>query len=288
MAERLGGVAAGEELAVPIKVDAPGVAASLGEQLERAGPRMIAPDPLLKLDAANVGRHGAALRPVEPAVRSPGQRVGEGVGVLHAEALEQHLGVAGRLVGAGFEEVKEEVRRLNHEDSAVTEGHARGQIQPGDNVLCFAVTTVRVGVFQNDDLVAALGSLRRRLRNPVVLGAQILIHLHRLEPFGDWELQILQHPEPAAVVEGDAHRLPHHRLVGQKLNIQTFRHLKCLLRFPRRHLGRHVRRERSRIGREGERQEATQGQKDEGGDGSKRRHVRSSLIRDRRTINQSP
>src|SRR5437660_303040 len=70
MAQRLGGVAAGEELAVPIEVDPPGVAAALGEQLELPGPWMIAPDALLKLDAANVGRHRAALRPVEPAVRS--------------------------------------------------------------------------------------------------------------------------------------------------------------------------------------------------------------------------
>src|SRR5262249_40757246 len=99
MAERLGGVAAREELAVPIEVDAPGVAAALGEQLELLCPRAIAPDALLELDAADVGRHRATLRAVEPAVGAPGQRVGEGVGVVHAEALEQDLRVAVDLVG---------------------------------------------------------------------------------------------------------------------------------------------------------------------------------------------
>src|SRR5205814_2311534 len=93
MAERLGGVAAGEELAVAIEVDPPGVAAPFGEQLELPGDGVVAPDALLELDAADVGRHRAALRPIQPAIGSPGQRVGEGVGILHAEALEQHLGV---------------------------------------------------------------------------------------------------------------------------------------------------------------------------------------------------
>ena len=53
---------------------------------------MIAPHALLKLDAANVGRGRAALHSVQPAVGSPGQRVGKGVRVFHAKAREQHLG----------------------------------------------------------------------------------------------------------------------------------------------------------------------------------------------------
>src|SRR4051812_38783697 len=79
VAERLGGVAAGEELAMAVEVDAPGVAAPLGEQLELPGPGVIAPDALLERDAADVGSDRAPLRPIQPAVRPPGERVGEGV-----------------------------------------------------------------------------------------------------------------------------------------------------------------------------------------------------------------
>ena len=46
-------------------------AASFCEQLELACDRMVAPDALLKFDAANVRRDRAAVRAVEPAVRPP-------------------------------------------------------------------------------------------------------------------------------------------------------------------------------------------------------------------------
>src|SRR5262249_37272711 len=76
-------VGAGDEVAVRVEVHAPGVAAALGEQLELLRPWVITPDALLELDAPNLCRHRAALRPVKPAVWSPLQGVGEGMGVLH-------------------------------------------------------------------------------------------------------------------------------------------------------------------------------------------------------------
>ena len=93
------------------------------------GARVVAPDALLELDAADVGGHRAPLRPVEPAVGPPGQRVGEGVGVLHAEALEQHLGVAVGHVVVVLVGVEEQVRGLDHEDAVVAQRHARRQVQ---------------------------------------------------------------------------------------------------------------------------------------------------------------
>src|SRR5439155_14615752 len=68
-----------DSVAVRVEVEAPGVAAALREQLEFLRDRMIAPNALLKLDTANLGRHRAALRPIKPAVRSPLERVGDGV-----------------------------------------------------------------------------------------------------------------------------------------------------------------------------------------------------------------
>ena len=96
VAQRLERIAGGEQVAESIEIDAPGVAAPFREQLELIRPRMIAPDALLKADAANVGGDRAPLGAVEPAVGSPGERVGEGVGVFHAEAGQQDLGVAVR------------------------------------------------------------------------------------------------------------------------------------------------------------------------------------------------
>ncbi len=270
MTERLGGVAAREQLAVPVEVDAPGVAAALGEQLEPFGWWVIAPDALLKLDAPDLRGHRAALGPVQPTVGPPGQRVGEGVGVLHAKALEQHLRVAGRLVGAGLEAVEKQVRGLHHVNAAVPQGEAGRQVQPRDDLLRPAIAALSVAIVQDDDLVAAPGPLRRRLRHPVVAGAEILIDLHRLEPLRVRKLQVLQHPEPAPVVETDADRLPDHRLVSEQLDLQTFGHLQRLLRFLRRHRGRGPRRQRRRIlAGQGKRSQRRQGQKCKHGDYAK-------------------
>ena len=90
---------------------------------------MIAPDALLKADAANVGRHRAALRAVQPAVGSPLQRVDHGVRVFHAEAGEQHLGIAVGHVVAVAVGIEQQVRRLADVDAAVADGQGRGQIQ---------------------------------------------------------------------------------------------------------------------------------------------------------------
>src|SRR5881628_3471014 len=79
------------QLAVFVEVQSPGVAAALAEQLETPGDRVIAPDALLELQPANMGRHRAALAAIEPAVRSPGERVGDRMRVFHPEPAEQNL-----------------------------------------------------------------------------------------------------------------------------------------------------------------------------------------------------
>src|SRR6185295_15633036 len=75
-----------EQVAVLVEIQSPGVAAPFAEQLETPRDRMIPPHTLLELDAANIGRHRAPLAAVEPAVGTPGQRVGHRMGVFHAEA----------------------------------------------------------------------------------------------------------------------------------------------------------------------------------------------------------
>jgi hypothetical protein len=72
MHERFDGVASGKEISESIKVDALGIAAAFGEQLELFRTRVVTPDTLLKSDASNAGRRRAALSSVQPAVWSPG------------------------------------------------------------------------------------------------------------------------------------------------------------------------------------------------------------------------
>src|SRR5205823_4931796 len=108
----------GDDIAVFVEVESPGVAAAFREQLELARDRMVAPDALLKLDAANVGRHSAPLRAVEPAVRPPGQRVCQRMRVFEAEAAEQYFRIAvGNIVVIAIR-IEKQVGRLNHKDTA--------------------------------------------------------------------------------------------------------------------------------------------------------------------------
>ena len=83
----------------------------------------------------------------------------------------------------------------------------------------------RVRVGADGDAVGPFGPLRRRLGDAVVDGAQVLILLDRLEARRVGVLQVLHDPHPAALVEGDAHRLADHRLGGDGLDREAGREL---------------------------------------------------------------
>src|SRR5262249_21337781 len=87
---------------------------------------------------------------------------------------------------------------------------------------------------------------------------------------GNGVLEVLQHPEPATVVEGDAHGLADHRLVGQELDLKPPGHLESRLRLLGRQGRRHVPRQSSPIARQRAREKAPQNEKDE--DGRTNRH----------------
>ena len=124
----------------------------------RFDPGMISPDALLELDAADLGGDGAPLQAIEPAVGPPGQRVGHRVGVFHAEAGEQDLGIAVGHVVAVAVGIEEQIRRLEDEHAAVAERQAARQVQPGDEVLGAVGAAVAVGVLQDRDPVGALSA----------------------------------------------------------------------------------------------------------------------------------
>ena len=214
-------VGAGEELAVAVEVEAPHVAAALAEELEPPGPRVVAPDALLELDPADLGRDGAPLQAVEPAVRPPGQGVGHRVGVFHAEAGQEHLGIAVGPVVAVAVGVEQQVRNLENEDAAVAEGQAARQVQPGHEVVGAVGPAVAIGVLQDRDAIGTLRPARRRLGDAVVDGPRVAIDRDPLQPGGVGILQVLDDPEPAPVVELDRHRLADHRLGRDQTDLEA-------------------------------------------------------------------
>ena len=200
-------VGAGEELAVAVEVEAPHVAPALAEELEPLARRVVAPHALLKLDAADPGRDGAPLQAVEPAVRPPGERVRHRVGVFHAEARQEHLGIAVGPIVAVAVRIEEQVGDLDDEHAAIAECQAAGQVEPGDKIMGTIGAAVAVGVLEDRDAVRPLGPARRRIGNAVVDRPRIAIDGNPLQPGGIRILHVLNDPEPAPVVKLDGDRL---------------------------------------------------------------------------------
>src|SRR2546430_1584733 len=70
-------IGSGKNLALIVEIQTPGISATFGKKFEGMRQGMIAPNTLLKLEAADLCRDGAALRAIQPAVRSPGKRIGK-------------------------------------------------------------------------------------------------------------------------------------------------------------------------------------------------------------------
>ncbi len=162
-----------------------------------------------------------SLAAIQPTVRAPGQRVGNRAGVLHAKAGQQDFRVSVWDIVAVAIRIEEQVRRLQDEHTTMTKSEAAGQVQPIDKILGPASPSFVVEVVKDGDPVIPLGPSRRRLRHPVVDGSRIAVNLDSLETGGVRILQVLDDPQAAAIVEFDGHRLPHHRLAGNKLDLQA-------------------------------------------------------------------
>ncbi len=214
-------VGAVKQIARFVEVEAPRIAAPFAEEFKLVGHRVVPPHALLEVDAADVGRDIRPLRAVEPAVGSPGERIGKRTGVFHSEAGQQHLGIAVRNIVVIAIGIEEQIGHIQHEHAAVPERHARRQIQSTHKILRLVDAAVAVGVFENRDTVGALRPARRRFGNPVVHGSRIPVDLHAFEAGGIGILQILHDPQPSAIVEFDANRLAHLRLGGHQVDRET-------------------------------------------------------------------
>src|SRR5262245_13347197 len=95
--------------------------------------------------------------------------------ILHAETREQHLGVAVGNVIAISIRIEEKIWRLDDENAAISQCHARGQIQAGNKIAHLMKMTIALDILQDRDLVGAPRPLRWWLRDFVVYGAEVLI-----------------------------------------------------------------------------------------------------------------
>src|SRR5258705_5041887 len=114
---------------------------------------MIPPDALLKFSSANVRSYCAALRSVEPTVRSTGQRVRQRVGVIHAKSAQQHLGIAiGHIIMIPVR-IEEQIGRLHNKHTTVTNGQSRTKIQIAQKIFELVSLAIAVGVLTNGDAI---------------------------------------------------------------------------------------------------------------------------------------
>ena len=148
-----------DEGAAPfIEGDAPGVAGSLGPQFEFVGARMQAEhgrvEDMLAPLVRDVTLVEDAVESIQPAVGSPGERIGKLVGVGPAEPGDDHLAGVGPVIAVGvFQE--ENVGGVGHPDPAVTDGDGRGNVQPLGKHGHLVGGAIAVGVFEDFDAIAS-------------------------------------------------------------------------------------------------------------------------------------
>src|SRR5262249_14821213 len=119
-----------ERLAVGVKVEPPGIAGTLGEDLELAGCDVVTPHRRSHLDPANLRLAKYAVEAIQPAVRAPLQGVEGFMGVLAAEALQQNFVVIAAAGPARIAKI-EEIGRSPQEDAAMADLDAAGQVKAG-------------------------------------------------------------------------------------------------------------------------------------------------------------
>ena len=155
----------GPEVAVLIEVDAPRIAAALGENLESVGRRMVTPD--TRIDPltivfrgprlANMGRTKHPVATIEPPIGTPVEGVERLVGVGGVvPAIQQNLRIAGRFgriaVGNGNEH---QVRSRTDPKTAKAKLHSGDQVDVLQEHRAFVGLVVAVGVLKHEDAIFA-------------------------------------------------------------------------------------------------------------------------------------
>ena len=195
----------GEQLAVLVEIDPPGIRRAPTERLERAAGGVIAPDTAVEQRALVVGSAGLggerigedAVGTVEPAIGPPGEGRGDVVLGFEVPAIKELDGgaIGGVvLVGIGNEQ---EVRGGHHVDTAKPDLHAGDVGEVVGEDLPLVATAVAVGIGEDHDAILA-GFF------PLGVG----------EAFGD--------PDPAAIIGRHGDWLDDIGLAGEEGRLKPF------------------------------------------------------------------
>src|SRR5688500_4709970 len=115
---------------------------------------MIPPYALLELDSADAAGGRAAVNAVQPTVGSLSEMVRHRLGVFHAEAGEQHFGVAVRHIVAVGVGIEEQVRDVEDKDAPVSEFHSGNQVQPVQEIFELVGAAVAIDIFENRNAIS--------------------------------------------------------------------------------------------------------------------------------------
>ncbi len=226
-------VVSGVEAADGIELESVGVAAAFGEDLEGPCLRVVAPHHAtfevhagrvrgIEARSTHATGHGAALTAVEPSIGSPGEAIGDGVGVLESKAREAYLGWAVRDVVAVAVGVEEQVGRVHHPHAAVARHGSRGEVEAVDEDRVTVVAAVGAGGFVDGDDVGAAVVVRRGGWDLVVMGAIVLVAGEHPDAGRVGVLPGLRDPEPPAVVEGKVEGLGDGGFVQDEFRSEPF------------------------------------------------------------------
>src|SRR5262245_2117312 len=187
---RVAAVVAGVEPPQRINFDAESVAAAFSEDFECLLFRMVAPDMLanhlngwiFEAGARDIGAHGAAVGAVKPAINSPAQAVRRRVAIFQPESLQQHDGIAGRMIGVVLGRIEEQIRWIQHEDAAAAPSTGGGDAQSVQKHRVLVVDAVAVGVLVNGDAILAPNMVWRRCWDLVIDHSPVLVPAQNFQP----------------------------------------------------------------------------------------------------------
>ena len=206
-------IRAAEHAPLRVNFAAESIAAAFAENLEHARLWMKTPDVLalkfhvLRHCGRDVARRRAAVRAIEPSVRSPAQTARDGMRVFQSETTEHHLRIAVGDVVVIRVGMEKQIRRVHHPDAARALDRRRRDVQSVEHGLVLVERSAARRILEHHDFVRALRALRRRLRHLVELRAQVLVVAHDLQRRGKLILEVLHYPQVPARIPAHVKRL---------------------------------------------------------------------------------
>src|SRR5947209_5507771 len=143
--------------------------------------------------------------------------------VFKAEAGEENLGITIRHIIIVAIGIKQQIRRVQHKDSAAAFHGCSGYIQAFEESLVLVVNTIAISVLVDTDFIGPDEMMGRWRRDFVINRAPITVMAQWLEAGGRGILEIFDHPQPATLVEVDEDRLANQGFGEDLLELEVMR-----------------------------------------------------------------